>query len=164
MKITLLTIFLFLSINTAENKYQLFDTYYIYNNDSEWTVRDTYEYLKEIGCKFVIESTAQTIAESGWKYDSQLAKQGNNIIGMKKATKRFTTANGTIFNHSNYRSKKECLKDLVLWQNYTNAKSDYLKHLLNSGYCQNENYVNFVLPNIIKKLKNDCKKLQFKNN
>ena len=122
---------------------------------SDWTYKDTYLFLKENGCKFPLESTAQTIGESGWLYSSNLAKNGNNIIGMMLPKKRKTTAIGKYLNHAKYNSKEDCLRDLILWQEYTKADNNYLEHLLHSRYCLDSNYIKNYLPSIIERLKNN---------
>lgn len=120
--------------------------------DSDWRPIDTYNYLIAVGCKYALECTAQTVGEAGWNYTSEIAIHSNNIIGMKLATVRKTTATGKFKNHAVYRSKMECLDDLVLWQRATNVSGDYIEHLHKNGYFIQAEHKE-TLKKIIKKLK-----------
>ena len=75
-----------------------------------------YEELEKLGCEFPLETTCQIILESGWNFDSNIAKNQFNIIGMRLPNNRKTTASGENGGYAIYNSYINCLKDMVLWQ------------------------------------------------
>lgn len=53
--------------------------------------------------------------ESGWNFDSYIAREGNNFFGMHAVQRRTTTARGTISFYARYPSVRAAVADLWLW-------------------------------------------------
>lgn len=90
---------------------------------------------------------AQSILETG-HYTSEVFKHGNNLMGMKKAGKRESTAIGTYKGYAKYASWTESLKDYNLWQKYFSHKfktKEQFLAFLNTRYSQDGSYAKKLL-------------------
>lgn len=97
---------------------------------------------------------AQSILETG-HYTSEVFKHGNNLVGMKKAGKRETTAIGTYKGYAKYSSWSESLKDYNLWQKYFSHKfksREQFLAFLDRHYSKDGSYAKRLL-SILKKNK-----------
>lgn len=53
--------------------------------------------------------------ESGWNFDSYIAREGNNFFGMHAVRRRETTSTGTVSFYAAYPSIRAAIADLRLW-------------------------------------------------
>lgn len=86
---------------------------------------------------------SQICLETG-NFTSNIWKSNNNLIGMKYARQRPTTAIGEERGHSVYNSWRECLIDYSIWQSIycrNLTKNEYLQ-VLDKCYAEDENYIN----------------------
>lgn len=124
-------------------------------------VDSVYLYIKSLNLKFPEIVLSQSIQESGWKYDSSIAKENNNILGMRKAVKRPTVAIGERKGHAIFDNWRDCVKDYAIHQAYFHkelkTEQDYLNHLKNISYAEDTNYCRAVA-NILKIVKNKYNK------
>lgn len=79
------------------------------------TIQNVEKFVKR--CKFEHPEVvvAQVILESG-NLKSSVAKNNNNLVGMRLAAQRPTTAIGKKDGYAIYTSWKECLMDYLIWQ------------------------------------------------
>lgn len=97
---------------------------------------------------------AQSILETG-HYTSEIFKHGNNLIGMKLAKKRPTTATGTYKGYATYSSWYQSLEDYNLWQKNFSHKfktREQFLAFLNLRYSQDGSYAKKLL-SVLKKHK-----------
>ena len=110
--------------------------------------RDVYQEIIAMGIKFADIVLAQAILESG-NFKSKLAKENNNLFGMRLARVRETTAKGQKYGYANYLSWKDSVKDYKLWQdsvlkNKKNmTRTQYLSYL-NRIYSETPNYISRI--------------------
>lgn len=110
--------------------------------------REVYQQIVSIGIKFPDVALAQAILESG-NFKSKLAKENNNLFGMRLARVRETTAKGQKYGYANYLSWKDSVKDYKLWQdsvlkNKKNmTRTQYLSYL-NRIYSETPNYISRI--------------------
>lgn len=76
---------------------------------------------------------AQAKFESG-HFKSNIAKNGNNLFGMKLAKRRATTAIGTYGGHAKYLHWFDSVLDYKLWQLQRRVVGDYYEYLQKRGY------------------------------
>lgn len=111
-------------------------------------------YIKEKNIRFGDVLIAQILLESG-ELQSQLTIRTNNLVGMRIATKRPTTAIGNYKGYAIYRSWKESVIDYTLWQkqNTVNIKTEeeYINYL-NKVYAEDSGY-NIKIKNILNNLR-----------
>lgn len=117
--------------------------------NSYFSRRNFYEYLKTINIKFPELVFAQAMKESGFK--SPLWKNNNNPFGMKEASKRPNMQNGTQDGYAYYNTWKDAIIDYALYQSYVglsklkteNEYLDYLKAMnyYDTNHPNNENYL-----------------------
>lgn len=115
----------------------------------------------------------QTIKESGWhknktEYKSVLANEFQNLFGMRKARKRYTTClDVTYKGYASYSHWIYSVLDYKYWQDYKkpDTNESYQSFLIRRGYAANTKaYVklfNYKLPENIKRIFQNakCKKL-----
>ena len=107
------------------------------------TINEVWNYAYKLGIKHHDIVMAQVILESN-HLKSNIFKKNNNLIGMKLAKQRYTTAIGKDANgFAIYENWKWCLRDYLIYQNkyYTNDNEDYYDFLKRMGYCEKDGYV-----------------------
>lgn len=110
--------------------------------NSSFTRRKFYEYLKEINIKFPELVFAQAMKESGFK--SPVWKNNNNPFGMKEASKRPNMQSGTQDGYAYYETWKDAIVDYALYQSYVGlsklkTKEEYLAYLKAMNYYDTDN-------------------------
>lgn len=93
---------------------------------------------------------AQIWLETG-NLTSKYCKENNNLIGMKLAKRRQTTALGELDGMSYYSSWVCSLEDYKLWQTYFYKGGNYYDFLYMRGYAEDP-YYNFKLRRIEKRM------------
>ena len=110
--------------------------------------------LERLNVKFPYIVMAQSIIETGhWK--SNVFKENHNLFGMKQATVRINTANGTQNGHAYYDDWYQSVYDYAFYScrylnNIDNEEEYYL--YLGQNYAEDSNYIN-SLKNVINKEK-----------
>lgn len=98
--------------------------------------------LKNIENKTIV--LRQVILESGW-LKSTLTIKHNNLLGMRFARVRETTAIGEAMHHAEYDHWTDSIKDYILWKTYweTNGydTSNYYEFLNDVGYATATYYI-----------------------
>jgi flagellum-specific peptidoglycan hydrolase FlgJ len=110
--------------------------------------REVYEELVRLDVKFPDIVLAQTILESG-NYSSKVAKQNNNLFGMRMPKIRETTAIGQRYGYARYYNWKDSVKDYKLWQEallkkYPNMTRGQYKSYINRVYSTGKNYISKI--------------------
>ena len=110
---------------------------YYKSENNNFTRRNFYEYLKEINIKFPEIVFAQAMKESGFK--SFLFRNNNNPFGMKEASKRAKTQDGSEYGHAYYQTWKHAAIDYALYQasigvHKIKTEEDYLEFLQEMKY------------------------------
>jgi uncharacterized FlgJ-related protein len=110
--------------------------------------REVYEELISLDVKFPDIVLAQAILESG-NFLSKIAKQNNNLFGMKMPKVRETTAVGQRYGYARYYSWKDSVKDYKLWQEallkkYPNMTRSQYKTYINRMYSTGKNYISKI--------------------
>jgi flagellum-specific peptidoglycan hydrolase FlgJ len=110
--------------------------------------REVYEELIRLDVKFPDIVLAQTILESG-NYSSKVAKQNNNLFGMRMPKVRETTAIGQRYGYARYYNWKDSVKDYKLWQEallkkYPNMTRGQYKSYINRVYSTGKNYISKI--------------------
>ena len=110
--------------------------------NSSFTRKKFYEYLKEINIKFPELVFAQAMKESGFK--SPVWKNNNNPFGMKEASKRPNMQSGTQDGYAYYETWKDAIVDYALYQSYVGlsklkTKEEYLAYLKAMNYYDTDN-------------------------
>lgn len=111
-------------------------------DDDSLTMENVQNFIHR--CRFAHPEivVAQVKLESG-NLKSKVARENNNIVGMRLAKQRPTTAIGSKYGYAIYESWKDCLLDYLLWQcNYAKGmtQQSYLEKLQHD-YASDENYV-----------------------
>jgi len=110
--------------------------------------REVYEELIRLDVKFPDIVLAQTILESG-NFSSKVAKQNNNLFGMRMPKVRETTAIGQRYGYARYYNWKDSVKDYKLWQEallkkYPNMTRGQYKSYINRVYSTGKNYISKI--------------------
>ena len=110
--------------------------------------REVYEELVRLDVKFPDIVLAQTILESG-NFSSKVAKQNNNLFGMRMPKVRETTAIGQRYGYARYYNWKDSVKDYKLWQEallkkYPNMTRGQYKSYINRVYSTGKNYISKI--------------------
>jgi flagellum-specific peptidoglycan hydrolase FlgJ len=110
--------------------------------------REVYEELIRLDVKFPDIVLAQTILESG-NFSSKVAKQNNNLFGMRMPKVRQTTAIGQRYGYARYYNWKDSVKDYKLWQEallkkYPNMTRGQYKSYINRVYSTGKNYISKI--------------------
>jgi uncharacterized FlgJ-related protein len=130
---------------------------------AELTLANVATALKEIGIINPDTVFLQTIKESGWLnktlYKSKLATKYNNLFGMRKPAKRYTTClSDTYCGYATYSYWIYSVIDYLYWQQSNKIKENesYKDYLIRRGYARNtKGYVkqfNFILPDSLKQI------------
>jgi uncharacterized FlgJ-related protein len=123
---------------------------YYESENSEFSKKNFYNYLKEINVKFPEIVFAQAMKECGFK--SPLFRNNNNPFGMKEANKRPNIQDGVDNGHASYKTWKHAVIDYALYQSYIGVnkiktEEEYLQYLKDMRYYdtdspENVNYLN----------------------
>lgn len=110
------------------------------------------EMMKELGVQYPYIVMAQSILETGhWK--SNVFLENHNLFGMKKASRRVSTAKGTNLGHAYYDTWRESVYDYAFYQcrylSKIKSESDYFQYL-DANYAGDTTYVSKI-SNIIEK-------------
>lgn len=104
-------------------------------------------YILELNIRFPHIIYAQARLESG-NFKSEVFKTNNNLFGMKKATRRPTTAKGTELNHAYYETWQESVVDYAFWQQKylydVRTEAEYLQYL-GANYAEAPNYMEALM-------------------
>lgn len=112
--------------------------------NTEFSIDNLYKYLKLTNVPDPEIVIAQFIVETGW-FKSFLFKKGNNISGMKKATKRATTCIGTISGYAKFSHWTSSVDDFKLWLDYHGLSEGYFKHLQSKKYSESSGYYTLII-------------------
>lgn len=113
----------------------------------ELTIPALVREIKQSGVMFPEIVLAQAVKESA-HFSSPIFIEGNNMFGMKLATRRPTTRCGEVRGYSAYSSWKESVRDYALYQ------AAYLKDILKKDaylaylgkrYASDKNYVKSII-------------------
>lgn len=107
-------------------------------NQLTWSNIDFY--LKEYGIKEPEIVKKQIYHETG-NLKSRLCREQNNLIGMRLARLRSTTAIGEYNHMAIYRSWQESIEDYGIWQDKYYSGGDYYKFLSSHGYATDIWYI-----------------------
>lgn len=126
------------------------DNLIIINGSDITDTKQLYKRLIMLNCSHPEHTLAQAILESKWKLDSRLAKENNNLFGMRIAKQRPTTNIAKSGSWAKYESKEKSVIDILLWQSYTGLRKgdNYFNHLKVSGYCPASDYI-FDVQNVM---------------
>jgi hypothetical protein len=112
------------------------------------------ELLKDCNIKFPYIILAQAKLESG-DFKSKIFRQNNNLVGLRKARRRLTTALSEKNGYAYYRDWVDCVFDIGMWQSTfactVTSETEYFQ-ILSEKYAEDIQYVE-KLKNIIKKEK-----------
>jgi hypothetical protein len=110
--------------------------------------------LERLNVKFPHIVMAQSIIETG-HWTSNVFKENHNLFGMKQATVRINTANGTQNGHAFYDDWYQSVYDYAFYQcrylGGISTEEDYYAYL-GQNYAEAGNYVQ-VLKNVVEKEK-----------
>jgi flagellum-specific peptidoglycan hydrolase FlgJ len=107
-----------------------------------------YQEILDLDIKFPDIVLAQAVLESG-NFASKVAKQNNNLFGMRMPKVRETTAVGQRHGYARYYSWKDSVKDYKLWQDqllkrYPNMTRGQYKTYINRIYSTGKNYISKI--------------------
>jgi len=107
-----------------------------------------YQEILNLDIKFPDIVLAQAVLESG-NFASKVAKQNNNLFGMRMPKVRETTAIGQRYGYARYYSWKDSVKDYKLWQEallkkYPNMTRGQYKTYINRIYSTGKNYISKI--------------------
>jgi len=136
------------------------DIIMIYNEteNSSFTKRKFYDYLKEVNIRFPELVFAQAIKESGLK--SHIFKLNHNPFGMKEASKRPNKQNGSQFNHAYYNTWKDAVIDYAMYQSFVGlsklkTEQEYLNFLKEMNYYDVDHPANVDYLKDLKKIRDN---------
>ena len=107
-------------------------------------------WLKYFEVKFPEIVKAQIQLESGKEFESKIAIENRNLIGMKMPAVRTTTARFVNRGHAGYPTWIHCIEDYKLWQDFTYKGGDYYDHIRKSGYAGDSTYTDKLKQIVIK--------------
>lgn len=100
--------------------------------------------LKDLNLKFPHIILAQSMLETS-NWNSKIFRENNNLFGMKEATKRVSTAEGSQYNHAYYKHWRESVYDYAFYQarylSNINSENEYFQYL-SATYAEDPAYVN----------------------
>lgn len=141
--------------NKIFHKTEVTDTLLVH--DEPFSEEALIETIKNTNLKFPYIVLAQAKMESG-NYTSQLFHSNHNLLGMRKARRRITTAEKEKNCYAWYRDFKDCIHDYGMWQatimcDVTTEEQYFQK--LGERYAEDVDYVSKLKDLINKqKLKN----------
>ena len=102
--------------------------------------------MKELGIQFPHIVLAQSMLETGhWKSD--IFFENHNLFGMKKASRRVSTAKGTNLGHAYYDTWRESVYDYAFYQcrylSKLKSESEYFSYL-DANYAGDTLYVSKI--------------------
>lgn len=106
-------------------------------------------YLNKHQVKFSHIVLAQAKLESGLLNNSKLAKESNNILGLRVSARRYTfcTNNHDYGNFAKFLSVEDCIKDYKSWQIqnafFITTEEEYFS-LLETVYCKDPGYIQAI--------------------
>ena len=106
------------------------------------SINDVKDMLIEFKVQHYKIVLAQIRLESG-NLTSFLCRENKNLLGMKFPVRRKTTAIGSDHGYAVYDNYRDCIKDMVLWQESSYKKGnngDYILHLIDV-YAEDPNYI-----------------------
>jgi hypothetical protein len=122
----------------------------IFAKQNEFSEEKLISKLKELNFRFPHIVLAQSKIETG-HFKSKMFNENNNLFGMKQATTRINTAEGTQHGHAYYNTWTESVYDYAFYSSTYLHKikneSDYFAYLSES-YAEDPNYIT-KLKNII---------------
>lgn len=102
--------------------------------------------LSNLNVKYPHIVLAQSIIETG-SWSSKIFIENHNLFGMKKATRRITTAGGTQNNHAYYNHWRESVYDYAFYQcrylHSIKTEDQYFQYL-SASYAEDPSYVEKV--------------------
>jgi flagellum-specific peptidoglycan hydrolase FlgJ len=105
------------------------------------TESEVYSYMKKVGIQHAEIVMCQAKLESA-NFTSHIFLENNNLLGMKEAKRRSTTAVGTKNNHAYYYRWQLCVIDYLRYQRrFYDGKEDYYEFLLRMGYAESKSYI-----------------------
>lgn len=114
------------------------------------TITDEYIYeIAELAGAFYPDIIVkQSILESGRKHNSNIARDANNLFGMKKVHKRQNLQIGDCRGYGSYYCVEHSIICRVLWDmdafgDYVPTREEYIKYL-NGRYWQDSTYLNKI--------------------
>lgn len=111
--------------------------------------------LKRLNVKFPEIVMAQSILETG-NFTSKIFKENHNLFGMKQATVRINTANGTQYGHAYYDNWYQSIYDYAFYQcrylSDIHNEDEYFSYLSKVYAEAGDGYV-IALKNVISKNK-----------
>lgn len=107
--------------------------------------KDVFSKIVQSNIRFPEVAFAQAILESG-HFKSKVARQNNNLFGMRMPKQRKTTAIGTNGGYARYKSWQASVRDYKLWQDnlfkrYPNMTLSQFKSYVDRRYSTSENYI-----------------------
>ncbi len=114
----------------------------IHSKQDELNVENVKSYLKQLHIQHEEVVFKQIMLESN-RLKSKIAVENSNIIGMKLAKTRPTTAIGEQYGHAYYKDWKSSLQDFAIWQSaYARnlTKEQYLQ-VIDKIYAEDDNYL-----------------------
>lgn len=115
------------------------------NNDSlELNYNNVYKEIRKHNIEFSDIVFCQAILESG-HFKSKIAKNNNNLFGMRHPQKRKTESRGSRYKYAIFDNWQDSVKDYKLWQtnflkNRYISRSAYMNYIENT-YCGYSNYI-----------------------
>jgi uncharacterized FlgJ-related protein len=128
---------------TTELELSYEDKLIIIREYNEFSEERLFDKIKELNFKFPHIVAAQAIQETG-NYTSGIFLENNNLFGMKQATSRATSSQGTNRNHAYYDSWQESLYDYALFYNAYLRRLQTQEHYyqyLHQNYAEDTSYV-----------------------
>ena len=99
--------------------------------------------LKDLNVKYPHIVMAQSMLETG-KWKSDIFIENHNLFGMKLASRRITTAEGTNRNHAYYNHWRESVYDYAFYQckylSQLKSEHEYFQYL-SASYAEDPNYI-----------------------
>lgn len=118
----------------------------IIKKSDEFEKEKLVQMLKDLNVKFPHIVMAQSIQETGhWK--SGIFLENHNLFGMKEASRRITTAEGTNRNHAYYNHWRESVYDYAFYQcrylSGIKSESEYFQYI-GATYAEDSGYVEAI--------------------
>lgn len=144
----------FAGINSGFERLTPVEKSIIIKQSDEFTKEKLVQMLKDLNVKQPHIVMAQSMTETGhWK--SSIFLENHNLFGMKEASRRITTAEGTNRNHAYYNHWRESVYDYAFYQcrylSSIRSESEYFQYL-GASYAEDPDYLE-VLKGVIKREK-----------
>lgn len=123
------------------------------DKENEFSREKLKAYLLELNIKYPHIVLAQAEIETG-HFTSTIFKENHNCFGLKQATRRPSTAQGTDNNHAYYKDWRESVQDYAMFQaaylKDIHTENEYLQYL-KQNYAEDSTYIDKI-KQIIKKI------------